>query len=48
MWTVAEANLVPILIALLIGLVTAFWTFKGRRQTSADSANDISRETPLP
>jgi predicted flap endonuclease-1-like 5' DNA nuclease len=31
MLTVADFNLVPILIALLIGLVAAFWTFRRAR-----------------
>jgi hypothetical protein len=45
---VAETNFIPLLIALLIGLIAAYWAFHGRRSRSRDTAEDIQRaqETP--
>jgi len=34
MWTVAEANLIPILVAVLIGLVAGWWIFRHKLGTS--------------
>jgi predicted flap endonuclease-1-like 5' DNA nuclease len=34
MMTVIEANLIPIIVALLIGIATALWMFRGRRAAS--------------
>ena len=48
---VASANLIALLIAALIGLVTAFWTFRVRNSPSAglpDERKAGSKETPLP
>ena len=45
---VAEANVIALLIGLLIGLVTAFWIFKGRRRPAAPDTQSHAQETPLP
>lgn len=39
MWTVAEANLVPILVAMLIGIVTGWWLFKRIRPDRRSISN---------
>jgi hypothetical protein len=49
---VAETNLIALLLGLLIGLVVAFWVYKGRRG-SAQPRSDVTsqshaQETPLP
>lgn len=36
MWTVAEGNLVAILLALLIGFATGWWIFSARFRAPAD------------
>jgi predicted flap endonuclease-1-like 5' DNA nuclease len=36
MWTVAQNNLVLLVIALVIGLAIALWLFRGRRPASSD------------
>ena len=41
MWTVAEANLIPILVALLIGLVAGWWIFS-RRPRPGRSSGEIA------
>jgi len=38
MWTVAEANLIPILVALLIGLVAGWWIFSRKARPDRGSA----------
>ena len=47
---VAQANLIALLLALLIGFVTAFWTFRALRRppsTAADESAAINvKETP--
>lgn len=45
MWTVAEANLIPILVALLIGLVAGWWIFGRKGRAGRDSA-EIGRAPP--
>jgi hypothetical protein len=47
---VAESNLIALLLGLLIGLVVAFWIFKGRRaQAGPDTTSEShAQETPLP
>jgi hypothetical protein len=46
---VAETNFIALLLGLLIGLVTAYWVFRGRRGQSPATTEDIKRaqETPL-
>jgi predicted flap endonuclease-1-like 5' DNA nuclease len=37
MWTVAQANLIPIVIALLIGVIAGWWIFRSARSSAASS-----------
>jgi len=52
MWTVAEANLIPILLAVLIGFATGWWIFSARFRAPADrsleSAPDRAGKSPPP
>ena len=38
MWFVAEANYVPILLALLVGIVVGFWIFRARRNRREEAS----------
>ena len=46
----AQTNFIALLLGLLIGLVVAFWAFRGRRNASPPAAEDLdsrAQETPL-
>ena len=47
---VAQANLIALLLGLLIGLVTAYWVYRGRRGRIAEPAptttESRAQETP--
>lgn len=46
MTTVAQANIVPILIALLIGLVVGWWMFRRARTGAAPETREPARTMP--
>jgi predicted flap endonuclease-1-like 5' DNA nuclease len=47
MWTVAEFNLVPILVGLLIGFIVGFWIFRAvRRSSGGAAAHDVTADAP--
>ena len=37
MWTVASNNQIILAVASLIGLATAFWAFRRRRESDSDT-----------
>jgi hypothetical protein len=49
---VAQANLIALLLALLIGFVTAFWAFRAHSRPARTAADETDaatvKETPLP
>jgi hypothetical protein len=42
---VAQANLIALLLALLIGFVTAFWTFRALRRSPPVAAEETDAST---
>jgi predicted flap endonuclease-1-like 5' DNA nuclease len=48
MLTIAQANIVPILIALLIGLVAGWWIFRAVRSGAGPGTKPASKQAPPP
>src|SRR5688500_974141 len=45
---VAQANLVPLLIALLVGMIVGWWMFRGARRGARPDAGDAAKPPPAP
>jgi predicted flap endonuclease-1-like 5' DNA nuclease len=48
MMTVIDATLIPIIVALLIGIATAWWMFRARRARSRSGAETQKLDAPMP
>jgi predicted flap endonuclease-1-like 5' DNA nuclease len=48
MWTLIQYNLVPILIALLVGIAVAFWIFRARRAGPRPMVTDAAPTAARP
>ena len=47
MTTVAETNLIPIIIALLVGLAIAWWLLRRPKRAAAAEPSEVSARTPV-
>lgn len=47
MRTVFDANMIPIVVALLVGLLIGWWMFKRRKAGSVTDASERTREEPM-